>query len=64
MFGDDTQFYLTINDVQDTEARLSDIMVDMGRWMYCKQLKLNENKTDDLVSGRIFDISRCYVHHL
>lgn len=33
LFADDTQFYLTLNYVKDTEANLSDIMTDIGLWM-------------------------------
>ena len=64
LFADDTQFYLSLRDIQDTEARLSSIMVDIGRWMNCKQLKLNEGKTECLVIGRNFDVNRYDVRHL
>lgn len=47
LFADDTQLYLTLNDVQDTKTRLSDIMVDSGRSMNCKQLKLKENNSNN-----------------
>ena len=40
-FADDTQFYITLGDIADTEEKLSSIMADVGGWMESKQLKLN-----------------------
>ena len=64
LFADDTQFYLSLGDVQNTEERLSAIMVDIGRWMNYKQLKLNESKTECMVIGRHFDVNRYDVRYL
>lgn len=64
LFADDTQFYLSLSNVQNTEAKISAVMLDIGRWMKCKQLKLNNDKTECLVIGRNFDISRSDVRHL
>ena len=64
LFADDTQFYLSLGDVQNTEERLSAIMVDIGRWMNYKQLKLNESKTECMVIGRHFGVNRYDVRYL
>lgn len=64
LFADDTQFYLSLSDVPHTEVKLSAVMLDIGRWMKCKQLKLNEDKTQCLIIGRNYDISRWDVRHL
>ena len=64
MFADDTQFYLSLRDIEDIEARLSAIMVDIGRWMSNRQLRLNEGKTECMVIGRPFDLNRYDVRHL
>lgn len=54
---------MTLNAVHDTQAKLSDIMVDIGRWMNRKLLKLNENKSKRLIIGKRIDFSRYDVHH-
>ncbi len=40
LFANDTQFYMTLNNV-DNEGKLSSIMSNIGKWMDSKQLKLN-----------------------
>lgn len=64
LYADDTQFYLSLEGVQDTEMKISAIMVEIVRWMNHKQLKLNESKTKCLVIGRKFDVERYDVRHL
>ena len=57
LFADDTQFYMMLESVEDTERKLSEIMVDIKTWMDGKQLKLNEDKTECLIIGKKNDIS-------
>ena len=64
LFADDTQFYLSLGNVEDTERRINDIMVDVKRWMNSKQLKLNDNKTECLIVGRKHDLRRLNVDKL
>lgn len=62
-FADDTQFYMTLNNVQSVEAKITDIMLDIGKWMSSRQLKLNTNKTECLVVGRQLDFERLDIRH-
>ena len=64
MFGDDTQFYLSLSDVVDVEEKIGRLMNDIGRWMESKQLKLNEQKTECLVVGRRNDLTRLDISRL
>ena len=41
LYADDTQFYLSVNNILDTESKLTMIMCDIKNWMDSKQLKLN-----------------------
>lgn len=52
LYADDTQFYLTVNNILDTEITLTRIMGLIKRWMNKKQLKLNEGKTECLLVGK------------
>ena len=52
LYADDTQFYLTINNILDTENALTRVMVLVKGWMNKKQLKLNEEKTECLFVGK------------
>ena len=52
LFADDTQLYLCVNNVQDTETHVTRIMADIKRWMAVKELKLNEDKTECLEIGK------------
>ena len=52
LFADDTQFYLSINNIADAERILSKIMSDIKHWMDYKQLKMNESKTECIVIGK------------
>ena len=52
LYADDTQFYLTLTEVEETEAKLNCIMQEVKRWMNSKKLKLNERKTECLIIGK------------
>ena len=64
LYADDTQFYLTLNDVANTEAKISMIMKDVGNWMNSKQLKLNEDKTECLIVGKSTDLRKLDISTL
>ena len=64
LFADDTQFYMSLNNVQSVEAKISEIMSDIGKWMSSRQLKLNTNKTECLVVGRQLDFERLNIRDL
>ena len=49
LFADDTQFYLTINDINQAEGLITTILTDVKKWMNYKQLKFNEEKTECLI---------------
>ena len=58
LFADDTQFYLTFSNIEDTTDKMKDIMKDIKDWMRQKQLKLNEDKTECLIVGKKGDLRR------
>ena len=58
LFADDTQFYLTFTNIEDTAEKIGAIMKDIKEWMEIKQLKLNENKTECLIVGKKGDLRR------
>ncbi len=58
LFADDTQFYMSLCNVGDTEDKLDEIMGDVKRWMEAKQLKLNEDKSECLLIGKKNDLRR------
>lgn len=64
LFADDTQFYLSVNTIQETEAYLGTIMSDIKQWMDNRVLKLNENKTECLFVGRKMDFDRLHIRDL
>ena len=41
----DTQLYMSFDNISDTEQVIKSIISDIREWMKSKQLKLNENKT-------------------
>ena len=43
LYADDTVLF--VNNILDTESKLTRIMCDIKNWMDSKQLKLNENKS-------------------
>ncbi len=45
LFADDTQFYMAVDNIDNTERKTKLIMDDGGKWMESKQLKLNQIKT-------------------
>lgn len=64
LFADDTQFYLSVNNIQETETQLSAIMSDIKQWMEDRQLKLNDKKTECLFVGRRLDFDRLQLRDL
>ena len=58
LFADDTQFYLSMNNVLDTEQHLNSVMTVIKDWMDVKQLNLNEDKTEILVVGKKGNLRR------
>ena len=64
LFADDTQFYLSLGNVEDSESKINDVMIDVKRWMNSKQLKLNDNKTECLLVGRKHDLRRFDIANL
>lgn len=58
LFADDTQFYMSLCNVGDTEEKLDEIMRDVKTWMDGKQLKLNEDKSECLLVGKKNDLRR------
>ncbi len=42
LYADDTQIYMTLDNIDHTKTTLSKIMEDVRRWMYTKHVKINE----------------------
>lgn len=64
LFADDTQFYMTFTNIEDSEAYLSSTLTDIKQWMDSRQLKLNQDKTECLYVGRRTDFDRLGVRKL
>ena len=64
LFADDTQFYLSLGNVEDTERKINNVMIDIKRWMNSKQLKLNDSKTKCLIVGKKHDLRRLDIANL
>ncbi len=62
LFADDTQFYMAVNNIDNTEGKIKLIMDDVGKWMEAKQLKLNQDKTECLIVGKNKDIRRINMY--
>ena len=58
LFADDTQFYLSLRNVEDTERKINEVMNDVKIWMDSKQLKMNDKKTECLIVGRKNEIKK------
>ena len=58
LFADDTQFYMSLGNIEDSERKINEIMIEVKRWMNSKQLKLNDNKTECLLIGKKHDLKR------
>ncbi len=43
-FADDTQFYMAVDNIDNTEGKIKLIMDDVGKWMESKQLKLTKTR--------------------
>ncbi len=61
LFADDTQFYVAVDNIDNTEGKIKLIMDDVGKWMESKQLKLNQAKTECLRVGKNKDIKRINI---
>ena len=46
LFADDTQFYLSLRNVEDIERKINEVMNDVRIWMNSNQLKMNDKKTE------------------
>ena len=64
LFADDTQLYMSFENVRDTELVITSIMSDISNWMESKQLKLNENKTECLILARPHEIKRLNIFRM
>ena len=64
LFADDTQFYLSLGNVEDTKRKINNVMIDIKRWMNSKQLKLNDSKTECLIVGKKHDLRRLDIANL
>ena len=58
LYADDTQFYLSLENIEDSERKINDVMTDVKKWMNSKQLKLNDSKTECLLIGKKHDLRR------
>ncbi len=61
LFADDTQFYMALDNIDNTEGKMKLIMDDVGKWMESKQLTLNQSKTECLIVGKNKDIRRINI---
>ena len=64
LFADDTQLYMSFDNISDTEQVITSIMSDISKWMKSKQLKLNENKTECLILARPHEIKRLNISQM
>ena len=51
LYADDTQFYIPVKSIQETERKIETIMKDIKNWMVKKKLKMNEEKTECMLFG-------------
>ncbi len=61
LFADDTQIYMAVDNIDNTEGKIKLIIDDVGKWMESKQLKLNQDKTECLIEGKNKDIRRTNI---
>lgn len=52
LFADDTQFYFSITDIENTSAKINSVINSVKDWMHYKQLKLNDDKTEFMLVGK------------
>ena len=64
LFADDTQFYMTFDNVQQIENNLNTIMNEISKWMLSKKLKLNPDKTKCMLVGKRSDIQKLNLNKL
>ena len=64
LFADDTQFYLTITNIEQVEEKITMIIADIKKWMDYKKLKLNETKTECLILGKKSDLMKMNVNSI
>ena len=48
-YADDTQFYLQIENLEDTKDKVKSLLSDIRIWMIKRKLKLNDSKTEIIV---------------
>ena len=64
LFADDTQFYMSLGNVEDSERKINNVMTDVKSWMDSKQLKLNDSKTECLIIGKKINLRRLDINRL
>ncbi len=58
LFADDTQFYMAVDNIDNTKGKIKLIMDDVEKWMESKQLQENQDKMECLIVGKNKDIRR------
>ena len=48
-YADDTQFYLQVENVDDTKGKISSVLSDIKIWMTRRKLKLNDGKSEIII---------------
>ena len=57
-FADDTQLYIKVEDIDEAKHRLSFLLSDLKIWMARRKLKLNDGKTEIIVTrGNLRNVS-------
>ncbi len=58
LYADDTQLYVKLNNIDDAKDRMTVLMADIKIWMIRRKLKLNEGKTELIVTygNRMFNV--------
>ena len=57
-FADDTQLYITVEDIDEAKHRLLSLLPDLIIWMARQKLKLNDGKTEIIViQGNLRNVS-------
>ena len=48
-YADDTQFYLQVENVDDTKGKINSVLSDIKIWMTKRKLKLNDGKSEIII---------------
>ena len=48
-YADDTQFYFSIENVEEAKNKIGSLLLDIRVWMAKRKLKLNDSKTEIIV---------------